>query len=98
FYIINYREKPEVDQAYLNKHPEIDWPVSITTNGLGAKRYGVKALPAIFILDQNKRVRYIHKELTSQKVLDQEISTLLQKRNFQFLHQNKSSHSFKSYK
>lgn len=86
FFFVNYRETPETVIKYLKSHPEISWPVSITPTGLGAKRYGVKALPATFILDRNKRVRYIHKEITSQKTLDQEISTLLKRESFKQLH------------
>ncbi|MCO4781481.1 MAG: TlpA family protein disulfide reductase [Candidatus Cloacimonetes bacterium] len=88
FFFINYRETPQIVKNYLSKHPEISWPVSITPNGLGAKRYGVKALPATFILDTNRRVQYIHKVVTPQKILDQEISTLLKVESFNQLHKN----------
>ncbi|PCJ21588.1 MAG: hypothetical protein COB02_03040 [Candidatus Cloacimonadota bacterium] len=86
FFFIDYRETPQKVKDYLNKHKEIDWPISITKNGLGAKRYGVKTLPSIFLLDKDRKVRFIHKEITSQKVLEQEILSLMQKRNFSALH------------
>ncbi|MCO4780779.1 MAG: TlpA family protein disulfide reductase [Candidatus Cloacimonetes bacterium] len=86
FYNVNYKENIQKVSAYLKEHPELEWPVSITENGLGTKKFGVKSLPGIFILDRGRRVKYIHKGIVSQEQLDSEIQTVLKENNFSILY------------
>ncbi|PCJ19535.1 MAG: hypothetical protein COB02_07255 [Candidatus Cloacimonadota bacterium] len=86
FYNINYKENIDLVSKYLKKHPELKWPIVITENGLGMKRFGVKSLPGIFILDRRRRVKFIHKGITSEKKLESEINEVLKLNNFDTLH------------
>ncbi len=88
FVFINYRESPEKIRDYLAQHPEIDWPVYITEDGYGALRYGVKALPGIFILDASRTVRFIRKKVTSADILENAIDQVLIQSRFEKLHQD----------
>jgi len=83
---VDYKESIEVVNTYLDKHPEITWSTVISDDGLGAKKFGVKGLPSIFILDANHKVRFIHKKGTSLEVLQQQISSLRRELNFNRLH------------
>ena len=82
FLFVSYKESIDTVQQYLSSHPEITWPVTITPDGLGALRYGVKGLPGIFILDSNRQVRFMHKGGVSYEKLKSEISRLLKLENF----------------
>tara|TARA_Y100000589_G_scaffold113653_1_gene107988 strand:- start:4522 stop:5694 length:1173 start_codon:yes stop_codon:yes gene_type:complete len=82
FIFVSYKEKLETIQKYLESHHEITWPVAITPDGLGALRYGVKGLPGIYILDSNRRVRFIHKGGIGSGKLKAEILKLLKQENF----------------
>lgn len=86
FYNVNYKENIEKVSNYLKEHPELEWPVSITENGLGTKKFGVKSLPGIFILDRGRRVKFIHKGIASEAQLDSEIQTVLKENNFSILY------------
>ena len=88
FIFVSYKENIDTVQNYLKSHPEITWPVAITPDGLGALRYGIKALPGIFILDSNRKVRFINKRLTDLQTLKKNISILLQDRYFKLLHES----------
>lgn len=57
---VSYNEKPETIKKYLAAYPEVGWPVYIDETGRGMQKYGVKGIPAIFIIDPvERRVRYI---------------------------------------
>ena len=88
FIFVSYKESIDIVQNYLKSHPEITWPVAITPDGQGALRYGIKALPGIFILDSNRKVRFINKRLTDLQTLKKNISILLQDRYFKLLHES----------
>ena len=88
FMFVSYKENIDTVQNYLKSHPEITWPVAITPDGQGALRYGTKALPGIFILDSNRKVRFISKRLTNLQTLKKNISMLLQDNYFKLLHES----------
>jgi thiol-disulfide isomerase/thioredoxin len=57
---VSYNEKAETVNKYLQAHPEVGWKVYIDETGHGLQKYGVKGIPAIFIIDGfERRVRYI---------------------------------------
>lgn len=82
FIFVDYKEKLSTVQAYLREHPEIDWPVVITPDGLGALHYGVKSLPGIFILDEERRIRFMHQGNVSISDLKKVISETLRSSSF----------------
>jgi thiol-disulfide isomerase/thioredoxin len=86
FYFISYKESIETLRAYQANHPQMDWPISITENGLGAKRFGVKSLPSVYILDRDRVVRSIHKGRSQGTVLEAKIKEALQENQFGKLH------------
>jgi len=86
FYFISYKESPEILKNYKASHPEIDWPITITENGLGAKRFGVKSLPSVFILDKNRVIRSIHKGRAKRSDLEATIKDTLRANRFEKLH------------
>lgn len=57
---VSYNEKPEKIKKYLEAYPEVSWSVYIDETGRGMQKYGVKGIPAIFVIDPaERRVRYI---------------------------------------
>ena len=82
FIFVDYKEKLSVVKNYLKSHPEIVWPVTITPDGLGALRYGVKSLPGIFILDHERKIRFIHQGNLSISTLRTKIVEILQTSTF----------------
>jgi thiol-disulfide isomerase/thioredoxin len=57
---VSYNEKPEKIKKYLEAYPEVSWNVYIDETGRGMQKYGVKGIPAIFVIDPaERRVRYI---------------------------------------
>lgn len=57
---VSYNEKAETVSKYLQAHPEVSWKVYIDETGHGLQKYGVKGIPAVFIIDGiDRRVRYI---------------------------------------
>ena len=91
FIFVSYKENIDAVQNYLNSHPEITWPVAITPDGQGALRYGIKALPGIFILDSNRKVRFINKRLTNLQTLRKIFQCFLQDNYFKLLHESEDS-------
>lgn len=85
-HFVSYMETPETVQGYLSQHPDISWPVVITANGLGAQRYGVKALPAVFILDSRGVVRHIFKKVTPAAVIIEAVHQTMKMERFGSLH------------
>lgn len=79
FHFVSYKESVSKIEEYLNLHPEIDWVVSTTSNGLGAKKYGLKQLPGVYILDTKRTIREIHQGLVSEEVLEREINQVLER-------------------
>ena len=77
FHFVSYKEPLTTVKEYLDTHPEIDWTVSTTINGLGAKKYGVKRLPGIYILDTQRKIREIHQGTVSEEILEREIKQVL---------------------
>jgi thiol-disulfide isomerase/thioredoxin len=93
FLFISYKETIDTVKEYLNTHPEIKWTLGITENGLGAKRYGVKALPGIFLIDQERTVRFLHKEVTPEETLERQIRILLLQQKFRRLYSSRTGKS-----
>lgn len=57
---VSYNEKTETVKKYLAAYPEVSWNVYIDVTGRGMQKYGVKGIPAIFVIDPaERRVRYI---------------------------------------
>ena len=51
--------------AYLNKH-ELQFPVMVDESGRIARRFGVLAVPASFIVDANGRIRFVEVGYTTE--------------------------------
>ena len=77
FIFISYKETLDIVKNYLKSHPEITWPIAITPDGMGALRYGVKGLPGIFILDSNRKVKFINKGQISFDKLKSKVNNIL---------------------
>ncbi|MBT3784999.1 TlpA family protein disulfide reductase [bacterium] len=77
FHFVSYKEPVEELLSYLGENPEIDWSVSGTQNGLGARRYGLKALPGIYIIDRKRKVRFIHQGSANEGKLERELREIL---------------------
>lgn len=73
---ISYKEKLETVNSYLAEHPEVTWPVILDWSGVPARKYGVKALPHLVLLDGERRVHYIN-NFTTKATLKAEIEKLL---------------------
>ncbi|MFO7594701.1 MAG: protein disulfide oxidoreductase [Pseudomonadota bacterium] len=56
--------KPDEVIAYL-KDQGVDYPVVNDPNGVLAKRYGVSAVPATFVLDPNGEVKFVTRGYTT---------------------------------
>ena len=82
---VDYMESIEVVKQYLSEHPEISWTTGITPDGLGAKKFGVKGLPSLFILDENNVVRHVFRKVTSYGVLRNAIESTAKAQSFEEL-------------
>ncbi len=77
---VSYNEKVETVNKYLASYPEVSWNVYIDETGRGMQRYGVKGIPALFIIDPvERRVRYIGANDSVEKI-SSEIDKLIKSR------------------
>jgi len=79
FHFVSYKETIAKVEDYLQNHPQIDWKVNTTRNGLGAKKYGLKVLPGIYLIDRQRKILEIHQGLVEEAALEREINALLSK-------------------
>ena len=94
FIFISYKENLDIVQNYLKSHPEITWPIAITPDGMGALRYGVKGLPGIFVLDSNRKVKFINKGQISFNKLKGEITDILKLEKFNSIYKQVNTNKF----
>ncbi len=73
---IDYKEEIDVVEKYLKDNPDITWDVIIDKRGIASKKYGVTALPGVYLLDGERRVHYIGK-FTTKATLVNEIEKLI---------------------
>ncbi len=73
---LSYREPNATVEAYLAQHPEITWKVLSDPRGLAGKKYGMKLLPALYLIDRERRVQYIG-NFTTKETLVTEIERCL---------------------
>ena len=94
FIFISYKENLDIVQNYLKSHPEITWPIAITPDGMGAPRYGVKGLPGIFVLDSNRKVKFINKGQISFNKLKGKITDILKLEKFNSIYKQVNTNKF----
>jgi len=80
---VDYMESIDAVTQYLEKHPEISWTTGITVDGMGAKKFGVKGLPSLFILDKNNIVRHVFRKVTSYGILRNAIEDTAKAQSFE---------------
>jgi cytochrome c biogenesis protein CcmG/thiol:disulfide interchange protein DsbE len=75
---IDYKEENDLVIKYLKdkENSDITWDIIIDKLGLASKKYGVKALPALYILDKERRVHYIG-NFTTKETLVNEIEKII---------------------
>ncbi len=59
-FAITYKENAAVINKYLAAHPEVKWRIYMEDSGRAMQKYGVKSIPAVFLIDAKAReVQYI---------------------------------------
>lgn len=56
---VSYAEKLETVSKFLAAHPEITWKVVVDRSGQASKKYAVRLLPTLFVIDRARRIRSI---------------------------------------
>lgn len=66
---ISYKESQDSIEAYLAAHPGVTWKVLGDRRGVAGKKYGLKALPTLFVIDRNRRVQYLGHLTTKEELV-----------------------------
>jgi len=70
-FAITYKEKPEIINKYLAAHPEVNWRIYMEDTGRAMQKYGVKSIPAVFLIDAKEReVQYIGSGASVEELSD----------------------------
>jgi cytochrome c biogenesis protein CcmG/thiol:disulfide interchange protein DsbE len=78
-YGLNFREKPDMAKAYLEKMGDPFIMVGMDTTGKVASRLGVDAAPQTFLVDKQGRIRYHHAGTLSKSMWEEVLLPLVRK-------------------
>lgn len=76
-FAVSYRENPEVIKKYIAEHPEVSWKVYYDDTGRGMQKYGVKGIPAIFLINPASREVAFIGANESEEALSSEIEKII---------------------